>query len=99
MNEAEIRRVVREVLLEEREQHNDRLDDVVLKTISAILTGFGIHEDERKEIAEDFRYLRRWRQGAERVSSVGMTALVTLIVGGIASACWIGIKFMLGKPL
>lgn len=98
MTDDEIRKIVHQVLVEERQQNADRMDETVIKTISAILTGFGINNDERKEIAEDFRYLRKWRQGSERLQGVGWTALVTLFAGGIASALYLGVKAMLGKP-
>lgn len=98
MNEDELRVYIRAVLREEQEAMAEKLDSNTLKTIAAILTGFGIDEDEKKEVKEDFRYLRKWRKGTEKVSGVGLTALVTLMVGGILSALVIGIKMMLGKP-
>src|SRR4051794_14647144 len=97
MTEDEIRHIVHQVLLEERLDNTDKHDAAMLKTVSAILTSFGIEEDERKDIAEDFRYLRRWRLGAERVQGVGITAIVTLLVGGTVSALWLGVKALIGK--
>lgn len=97
MTKEEIRAIVQQVLAEERRNNDDELDVTVLKTVSGLLTSFGIPDDERKDIAEDFRYLRRWRLGAERVQGLGMTAIVALIVGGIASALWLGIKAAIGK--
>ncbi len=97
MTEEEIGRIVREALLADRLANVDKLDAATLRTISAILTSFGIDEDDRKDIAEDFRYLRRWRKGAERVTGIGLTALVTLLVGGVLSALWLGLRAMLGK--
>lgn len=95
MTKEEIREIIRQVLIEERAGTN--VDEAMLKTISAILTSFGIPDDERKDIAEDFRYLRRWRLGAERIQGVGLTALVTMIVGGALSAAWLVLKAALGK--
>lgn len=97
MTKEEIRAIVQQVLAEERRNSDDELDVTVLKTVSGLLTSFGIPDDERKDIAEDFRYLRRWRLGAERVQGLGMTAIVALVVGGIASALWLGIKAAIGK--
>lgn len=97
MTPDEVRSVVRQVVLEERKNNSTAVDDAMLKTVSAILTSFGIPDDERKDIAEDFRYLRKWRLGAERIQGVGMTALVTMLVGGALSAAWLAVKAALGK--
>lgn len=96
LTEAEIRSIVRKTLREEREEYEEALDRNVLKTMAALLSGFGIDEEEKKEIKEDFRYLRRWRKGSDKVTGVGLTALVTLVVGGFASALWLGIQSMIG---
>lgn len=97
MTPEDIRRVVLQVLQEERRENEEKLDTTVLKTLSAILTGFGIESDERADIKEDFRYLRKWRKGSDRLTGVGLTAIVTVMVGGLLSAIYIGIKTMLGK--
>lgn len=98
VSEDEIRLMVRQVLREERDAMEEKLDTNTIKTIAAILTGFGIDEDEKKEVKEDFRYLRRWRKGSERMTGVGMTAVIMLFVGGAASALWLGFKTIIGKP-
>ena len=97
MTREEIREIVHQVLLEDRMSNSDQVDAAMLKTVSAILTSFGIHDDERKDIAEDFRYLRRWRLGAERVQGIGLTAIITMLVGGVVSALVLGVKAMIGK--
>lgn len=79
-----------------RMQHND-IDATVLQTVAAILKGFGMRAEDEAAISEDFRYLRKWRLGSERVGSIGVTALVTVMVGGVLSALWIGFKSMVGK--
>lgn len=97
MTEEDIRRVVHQMRLEDEEKAKSQTpaaDVAMLKTISAILTSFGIPDDERKDIAEDFRYLRRWRLGAERIQGIGLTAVVALLIGGLVSALGLGIKAM-----
>ena len=81
-----------------REALATELDHVMLKTVSGILTAFGMNEDERHEIRADFAYLRRWRKTSETVSRGGWVAISTVIVSGMASAVWLGIKaaFSLG---
>lgn len=94
----EVKELVRQTIREEREQAEEKLDTSVLKTLSAILTGFGIEPDEKADIREDFRYLRKWRRGSDKITGAGMMALAAFFVGGIASALVLGIKAMLGKP-
>jgi sulfur carrier protein ThiS len=97
MTPTEVREVVKQVMLEERQASAANLDLTMMKTVSAILTSFGIEDDERAEIRQDFRYLRRWRRTAERVTNTGVIAIVTVVVGGVASATWLGVKALIGK--
>lgn len=97
MTPAEIREIVRQVMVEERQANAANMDITVMKTVSAILTSFGMGDDERVEIRQDFQYLRRWRKTADRVTSAGVIGIVTVIVGGVASALWLGIKALMGK--
>lgn len=97
MTPENIREIVIETIRQDRIAHAVNTDEAILKTISTILTSFGIDDDERTEIKEDFRYLRRWRKTADRVTSTGITAIVTLVIGGILSALWLGVRAMLGK--
>jgi hypothetical protein len=59
MQEHEIKRVVAEVLAEQHSLHSNEVDTVALKTISIILTSFGIEEEDRKELRADFQHLRK----------------------------------------
>jgi hypothetical protein len=97
MTEDWIRQVVLRVLQEERAHNAEHIDETVLKTVSAILTSFGIEEDERKELKADFAHLRKWRKSVETVERVGWTAAVTVIVTGILGALWLGVKALLAK--
>ncbi len=95
MTEAEIRRVVADVLAE---QHKANItDEVVLKTVAAILTTFGLDDDDRLEFKADFQHLRRWRKSVEQASSFTVRAMITVIVGGVLGALWLGFKVMMGK--
>lgn len=97
LTEADIKRIVQETLREERKEYEAAEDSHVVKTVAAILGGFGIDAEERKEIKEDFRYTRRLRLASERVTGMTLTAAVTLIVGAIGSVLYLGVKTMLGK--
>ena len=97
----EIREIVHQVLLEDRGNvklrsrlmHRHAQDsvghpDIVLAftTTNAIRTSqriFGICD------AGAF--------GAERVQGIGLTAIITMLVGGVVSALVLGVKAMIGK--
>jgi hypothetical protein len=97
MNAQEVRDVVQRVLVEQREAHSAALDDAMVKTVAAILTSFGIDEEDRKEIRADFQHLRRWRKSVEQAQSYTFKAVITVIVTGLVGALWLGVKVMLGK--
>lgn len=101
MTEDEIRRVVQQTVAQtlaaERVMRPDEDDEVILKTISTILTSFGMDDEDRKEIRLDFAHLRKWRKSMERVENVGWTAAVGFIATGLLAALWLGIKASVGK--
>lgn len=70
-------------------------DEVVLKAVSAILTSFGIEEDDRKELREDLTHLRRWRKSVEQAQTYTFKAVISVIVTGLIGATWLGIKTIL----
>ena len=97
MQEAEIRAIVVETLVEQQRLDRADIDAVVLKTIAAILTSFGIEEEDRKELRADFQHLRRWRKSVEQAQSYTFKAVITVIATGFVGAVWLGVKATLGK--
>lgn len=97
MTEQEVTEIVAKVLAEQKRLHNNEVDEVVLRTIATILTSFGIEEEDRAEIRADFIHLRRWRKSVEQAQGYGLKAIVTVIVGGVIGAFWLGFKTILGK--
>ena len=97
MQEQDIKRIVSEVLAEQKRLYDIEADQVVLKTIATILTSFGIEEEDRMELRSDFQHLRRWRRSVEQAQSYTFKAVITVIVTGLVGAVWLGIKVMLGK--
>jgi hypothetical protein len=93
----EIRTIVHEVLNEQRLLASADDDRVMLKTIAAILTSFGIDERDRVELKADFSHLRRWRKSVEQAQSYTFKAVITVIVTGFVGAVWLGAKVILGK--
>ena len=97
MQEQDIRRIVGEVLAEQKRLYISEADEVILKTIATILTSFGIEEEDRRELRADFQHLRRWRKSVEQAQSYTFKAVITVIVTGLVGAVWLGVKVMLGK--
>jgi hypothetical protein len=92
----EIRALIVQVVAETRAHQPVIEDQVVLKVVSAILTGFGINEDDRAELREDFMYLRRWRETSEHIQHGGWIAVMTVLVTGLCGALVLGVKALLG---
>jgi uncharacterized protein (UPF0371 family) len=93
----EIKQVVTQVLEEQAKSRQAYLDDAMVKTVAAILTSFGIEEDDRKEVKADFQHLRKWRKSVEQAQSLTFKTIVGVLVTGSLGALWLGIKAMLGK--
>ena len=98
MTAEEIRAIVAETLAEQKRLHNAEADEVVLRTISTILTSFGIEEEDRAELRRDFEHLRRWRKSVEQAQGYTFKIVITVIVTGLIGAVWTGIKLAIGKP-
>lgn len=97
MTPDEIRAVVAAVLEEESVRRGAAMDEVVMKAVATILTGFGIEEEERLEFKADLSHLRRWRKSAEQAGSYGLKVIVSVLVTGFLGAVWMGVKVALGK--
>jgi hypothetical protein len=92
-----IRAVVAETLAEQQRLHQEDIDAVVPKAIAAILTSFGIEDEDRRELRADLQHLRRWRKSVEQAQSYTVRAVITIIVTGFVGAVWFVIEALLGK--
>src|SRR4051794_41662631 len=95
--EDEIGAFVAEPRAKQQRTRHDDIDAVVLRTISTILTSFGIDEQDRHGLRADFQHLRRWRRSVEQAQSYTFKAVITVLVTGVVGAVWLGAKAMLGK--
>lgn len=93
----DVHTIVAEVLAEQKRLHNNEVDEVVLRTITGMLTSFGIEEEDRKEMRADFVHLRKWRKSVDQAQTYTFKAIVTVIATGFVGAVWLGIKTALGK--
>jgi single-stranded DNA-binding protein len=96
LRDEDTRTIVAETL-GRRRLHRDEIDAVVLRTIVAILSSFGIEEEDRRETRADFEHLRRWRKSVEQIQSYTFKAVITVIVTGFVGVIWLGVKVMLDK--
>jgi hypothetical protein len=94
---AIVAQTVTAMLAEQKRLHEDRIDDVVLRTLTTILTSFGMEEEDRIELRADLTHLRKWRKSVEQAQGLTFKVVLTMIVTGFCGALWLGIKTILGK--
>lgn len=97
LTDSDVRAIVAAVLEEESVRRGAQLDEVVMKAVATILTGFGIDEDDRKELTLDFIHLRKWRKSVDQAQSLTFKVVFTAIISGLVGAVWLGFKATLGK--
>src|SRR5271156_4151263 len=97
LGDEDIKAIVAETLAEHERLQREDIDAIVFRAVSAILTSFGIEEEDRRELRADFQHLRRWRKSVEQAQSYTFKAVITVIVTGVVGAVWLGIKAMLGR--
>ncbi|WP_159006469.1 hypothetical protein [Bradyrhizobium sp. S69] len=92
-----IRAVVAETMAEQQRLHHEDIDAVVLKAVVAILTSFGVEDDDRRELRADLQHLRRWRKSVEQAQSYTFKAVITIVVTAFVGVVGLGIKALLSK--
>jgi len=97
MTAEDIKAVIKEVLAEQRLATQPDLDKVVTKTISSLLATFGIDEEDRRELKDDFAHLRRSRKSFEQAQAYTWKIVITTVVTGFLGALWLGFQAMLHK--
>ena len=97
MSEEHIKAIVAQTLAEQQRLQYSSIESAVQKAVAAILTSFGMEEEDRKELRADLQHLRRWRKSVEQAQNYTFKAVITVIVTGLVGAAWLGFKAMLGK--
>ena len=97
LQDDDVRSIVLETLAEQQKSQRDDMEAIVLQSVAATLTSFGVEDEDRRELRADFQHLRRWRKSVEQAQSYTFKAVITVIVAGLVGAVWLGIKVMLGK--
>jgi aspartate/tyrosine/aromatic aminotransferase len=97
MSEDHIKAIVAQTLAEQQRLQYSSIENAVQKAVAAILTSFGMEEEDRKELRADLQHLRRWRKSVEQAQNYTFKAVITVIVTGLVGAAWLGFKVTLGK--
>ena len=97
MPDDEIRAIVAETLAEQHRLQQESVDAIVLKAVASVLASFGIEDDDRKELRDDFQHLRRCRKSVEQAQCYTFKAVITVLATGLMGAVWLGVKVVLSK--
>jgi hypothetical protein len=93
--DEEIRKVVAETLAAQREHRDEVLEAIIKRAISQALAAIGLDVRDQHAIRNDMMHLRNWRKSVEQVHSYTVKTVITVIVGGICGALWLGFKVLL----
>jgi hypothetical protein len=93
--DEEIRKVVAETLAAQRAHRDEVLEEIIKRAISQALSAIGLDIRDQQAIRNDMMHLRNWRKSVEQVHSYTVKTVITVIVGGICGALWLGFKVLL----
>jgi hypothetical protein len=65
--------------------------------VKETLLSLGIDMENPLEMQEDFAWLRRYRQMAEKVGNRMIATVIVILTGGFIAAMWTGFKSKLGN--
>ena len=105
LSKEELREYLREALAEtlretaRKDDHDamvalsaEDLQILVKATVHETLANLGADADNPIEMQKDFQHLREWRCTMNDVRSKGILTLVGIIVAGVCTALWLGLK-------
>jgi len=68
------------------------LRGVIRASVLETLVSLGVAANDPLEMQRDFQALRDWRYASSRIRTKAMVTMVSILVGGILAAIWIGVK-------
>jgi hypothetical protein len=83
---AIVSQTVTALLAEQKRLHEDSIDHVVLRTLTTILTSFGMEEKDRKELRADLAHVAKWSKSVEQAQGLTLKVVLTMIVTGFCGA-------------
>lgn len=72
-----------------------RLRKIIVDSVHEALTRLGIDAADPLEMQRDMLHLREWRQATSMLQKRGLTVVFTLLMTGLLTAVWLGLKHML----
>jgi hypothetical protein len=71
-------------------------DDDARLLVRAVLTEMGLDVSDPNEMQADFVFLRNQRKVSEKIGAAGRVAILGIVLSGIASLIWLGLRAALG---
>ena len=75
----------------------EELEEIMEKTVMRAFTRCGIDSNDPIKLQQDFSYLRNLRESAKSLRTIGFTAALVTVIGGIGTALWVGLQELLNK--
>lgn len=73
----------------------EEIRGIVADGVQDAFVKLGIQADDPIEMQRDFQHLREWRQSMEQVKHKGILAAIGMVVTGLVTVAWIGVKALL----
>lgn len=80
-----------------QERRKDYPEELIRRTVHETLITLGFKVNEPFEVQADVAYLHKLRKGSEKISWAVKSSVVTVVISGILTVLWLGIKAALGK--
>ena len=73
-------------------------EEAAEKTVKKTMTALGVDVKNPMEVQQDMAHLRRHRQAYEQVGTITRRTALTVVLGGMLTALWLGLETMLRTP-
>ena len=67
-------------------------EDAANRAVNRTLLTYGIDPEFPVEFQKDMAHLREWRRRMEKIEDKSLMVIITLFIGFVAAAVWLGIK-------
>jgi hypothetical protein len=73
-------------------------EEAAESTVKKAMMALGVDVRNPMEVQQDMAHLRRHRQAYEQVGTITRRTALTVVIGGMLTALWLGIETMLRAP-
>lgn len=70
----------------------DELKGLMAEAVQDAFTKLGVDTSKPFETQKDFAHLRKWRVAVDSATNKGFLAVLTILIGGLMGALWLGIQ-------